>query len=146
MKDQDNSRYGFVYVLGNYSMPGVYKIGATTRAPSQRCNELSASTSCPEPFSLLMYAEVEMPFDVEKEIHRLFSKQRVIENREFFKLDIEGINKLEKELSLSSLTMCYSELHPFIRCMHSDQDESIRMFIESGYSDIFVQNKYSYGI
>ncbi|WP_137137356.1 GIY-YIG nuclease family protein [Pseudomonas asiatica] len=41
--------YGFIYCLGNQAMPGIYKIGMTERAPSQRCLELSNSTSAPLP-------------------------------------------------------------------------------------------------
>ena len=32
------AEYGFVYVLRNECMPGIYKIGLTSRAPSQRCD------------------------------------------------------------------------------------------------------------
>ena len=43
------AEYGFVYVLRNECMPGIYKIGMTARPPSQRRDELSAATSAPMP-------------------------------------------------------------------------------------------------
>lgn len=81
------SDIGFVYVLENYSMPGVLKIGMTMRSPSARAAELSGVTGVPEPFTLIYYAEVENPKAVEAMLHSLFSHQRVSENREFFKTD-----------------------------------------------------------
>lgn len=77
--------YGFIYCLGNQAMPGIYKIGMTERAPSQRCLELSNSTSAPLPFDLLFYGEVANPQAVEREIHDYFSLQRVNDSREFFR-------------------------------------------------------------
>ncbi len=76
--------YGFIYCLGNQAMPGIYKIGMTERAPSQRCLELSNSTSAPLPFDLLFYGEVANPQAVEREIHDYFSLQRVNDS-EFFR-------------------------------------------------------------
>lgn len=146
MKDQENNRYGFVYVLGNYSMPNIYKIGATTRTPSQRCNELSSSTSCPESFSLLIYAEVENPFAVEESLHRKFAKQSVNPYREFFKLCKEETEVLERELIDEAITICHVEWSPFLHIMHHPSDEAERYFIESGYADIFEHDKYSDGI
>ena len=41
---------GFIYVLVNSSMPGLVKIGKTTRRPSDRVRELSGVTGVPTPF------------------------------------------------------------------------------------------------
>ncbi|WP_312831954.1 GIY-YIG nuclease family protein [Pseudomonas lactis] len=75
---------GFVYCLTNSSMPGICKIGRTDRSPSQRCKELSASTSAPTEFHIEFYAEVEDSALLERDIHAAFSKFRVNESREFF--------------------------------------------------------------
>lgn len=77
--------YGFIYCLGNQAMPGIFKIGMTERAPSQRCAELSSATAAPLPFSLLFYGEVENPQSVEREIHAQFDLERISPNREFFR-------------------------------------------------------------
>ena len=75
--------YGFIYCLSNPSMPGIYKVGKTDRAPSQRCFELSNSTSVPEPFFILFYVEVDNALQTERELHRDLDDFRVSPNREF---------------------------------------------------------------
>lgn len=76
--------YGFIYCLGNHVMPGTYKIGMTDRAPSQRCQELSGSTSVPTPFQILCFGEVADPRKIERLMHDGFSAFRVSASREFF--------------------------------------------------------------
>ncbi|MGP8777143.1 GIY-YIG nuclease family protein [Pseudomonas aeruginosa] len=53
------SGYGFVYVLTSPAMPGLYKVGATTRSPRQRAEELSRGTGVPHEFEVAFYAEVQ---------------------------------------------------------------------------------------
>ena len=79
--------YGFIYCLSNPSMPGIYKVGKTDRAPSQRCFELSNSTSVPEPFYILFYVEVDNALQTERVLHREFDTVRVSPNREFFQCE-----------------------------------------------------------
>lgn len=83
--------YGFIYCLGNDCMPGVYKIGMTDRAPSQRAYELSGATAAPTPFSLLCFGEVNDAQRIERELHAEFSAARVSKNREFFRVDYREI-------------------------------------------------------
>lgn len=77
---------GYVYILTNPSMPGLLKIGKTTRSVQQRCNELW-QTGVPTPFTVR--AEVFTPdcHGLELSLHEQFAKQRVSESREFFALD-----------------------------------------------------------
>jgi hypothetical protein len=86
--------YGFVYCIGNECMPGVYKVGMTDRAPSKRCDELSASTSVPKPFDLLFFIESAAPREVEADMHSQLGRYRVSQNREFFECDLRVINKI----------------------------------------------------
>lgn len=76
--------YGFIYCLTNQYMPGICKIGYTDRAPSQRCRELSSSTSAPFDFDLMFYVELEGASTVEREIHAALDGQRINPGREFF--------------------------------------------------------------
>lgn len=83
--------YGFIYCLANEAMPGIYKIGMTDRAPSQRCAELSGSTSAPLAFKLLCFGEVDNALSIERELHGQFSSQRINPSREFFRADYHEI-------------------------------------------------------
>lgn len=76
--------YGFVYILANESMPGIYKIGCTERSPAKRALELSSSTGVPTPFEVVCYGEFESFQAIEQEMHRYFGNWRVNESREFF--------------------------------------------------------------
>lgn len=78
------STYGFVYILTNDYMPGVYKVGCTERSPRLRAIELSKHTGVPAPFSVLCYAEFEDFQRVEKDLHHYLRNQRISDSREFF--------------------------------------------------------------
>jgi hypothetical protein len=77
---------GYIYALINYSMPGLVKIGRTTRAPSERGTELSAATGVPTPFVLLLDVLVPDAEAAEAQVHRILEQRgyRVADNREFF--------------------------------------------------------------
>jgi len=78
---------GFIYCLTNDCMPGICKIGYTERSPSQRCKELSSSTSAPEDFYIQLYVEVDNARAVEAAIHAYFDADRVNPAREFFRVE-----------------------------------------------------------
>lgn len=93
MKVPDDYRLnGFIYVLSNELMPGVYKIGMTKHCPDQRAKEISSSTGVPKPFSVVAAFHSKNPTKDEKVVHEAWADLRVNPNREFFSLD-------EKELS-----------------------------------------------
>lgn len=95
--------YGFVYVLANAAMPGIYKVGFTERSPSLRCRELSQSTSVPVDFELVCYAEYENAHAREQEIHSMLADLRLSRGREFFRGDLQIITDLvvDREEALS---------------------------------------------
>ncbi|MDN4052881.1 GIY-YIG nuclease family protein [Massilia sp. YIM B02763] len=76
--------YGFVYFLTNPSMPGLTKIGMTTKHPMERMEELSRSTACPTPFEMLAFFDTPEPRETEYAIHNALSEYRVSADREFF--------------------------------------------------------------
>lgn len=87
---------GFVYVLSNRSMPGMVKIGKTTRDPRTRAGELFAS-GVPTPF--IIEATIETPNinETELTVHRLLSANRVNKKREFFHVSVpEAVNALRR--------------------------------------------------
>lgn len=77
---------GFVYVLVNSSMPGLLKVGKTTRAPSERAAELSGATAVATPFIVAfeqLFADCDAAEQfVHTELQRL--GMRASKNREFF--------------------------------------------------------------
>lgn len=82
---------GWVYVLSNPCMPGIFKIGMTTTNPELRARELSSATGVPAPFKLEAAFYSHRPLDAEKEIHEFLDEWRVNESREFFELDLQEI-------------------------------------------------------
>lgn len=78
------ANYGFIYVLRNECMPGIYKIGMTDRSPSNRCEELSRSTSVPLPFEIVCFGETSDALEAERSMHEAFAANRINTGREFF--------------------------------------------------------------
>lgn len=77
---------GNVYVLSNKSLPGVYKIGMTSRSPYDRASELS-TTGLPTSFRLEYFISVEQYDLVEKAVHKKLAKFNA--GKEFFKCRLE---------------------------------------------------------
>lgn len=80
--------FGFVYVLSNPEMDGVFKVGTTDRPPHMRAAEISAATGVPQPFVVEYYAEVSSSTLYERMVHKKLERYRVNESREFFRADI----------------------------------------------------------
>ena len=76
--------YGYVYILVNEYMPGVYKLGCTERSPHERAKELSNLTAVPAPFKVLCYGEYPDFMAVERRAHAWLEALRISGNREFF--------------------------------------------------------------
>jgi hypothetical protein len=75
---------GYVYVLTNPSMPGLVKIGKTTRTVGGRAGEIY-QTGVPTPFEVFGYALSPDCDHLERECHRGMSAVRINPEREFFK-------------------------------------------------------------
>jgi hypothetical protein len=77
---------GWVYVLVNSSIPGMYKVGRTTRLPSERAAELSAATGVATPFVIAFEQEFADCVTAEQQIHAELDRRghRIAPNREFF--------------------------------------------------------------
>lgn len=96
------SNYGFVYVMRNQCIPGLYKVGYTDRAPLQRCDELSRSTGVPFEFELVCYGEIANAQQFEASIHSAWSGKRLNKGREFFKLARNELLDLAEHIDSSS--------------------------------------------
>lgn len=79
---------GWVYILTNPSMPGLVKVGLTTRALDARAAELTAATGVPTPFVVAWGRAVSDCAYVEAAVHRMLDDRRVSGKREFFRCDV----------------------------------------------------------
>jgi len=96
---------GFVYILQNEAMPGMYKIGITGRKEiDARVDELY-NTSVPVPFDIVFACRVENYMKVEKAIHTAFADKRVNPNREFFRVEPSSVIPLLKLLKIDDVTI-----------------------------------------
>jgi hypothetical protein len=78
---------GIIYLLSNPAMPGIIKIGKTTKEDVKvRMKELYAS-GVPLPFECVYAARVTNIDEVEKALHTAFSPDRLNPKREFFEIE-----------------------------------------------------------
>lgn len=75
---------GFVYILTNPRMHGLYKVGQTEGDPFVRASQLSAATGVPEPYEVEAYFPSLSPTSDETKIHQSLSGDRLNPAREFF--------------------------------------------------------------
>lgn len=77
----------YVYVLVNKSIPGMVKIGMTTKTPDERAYEISSHTGVPTPWVPVFSFECYRSDLLEEEVHDYFATQRVNDQREMFRID-----------------------------------------------------------
>ena len=77
--------YGWIYAFYSPSMPGLVKIGMTTRSPEIRLAEANKGDTWrpPHKYRILCALRVKDAAEKEKEIHAAFARER-IGAREFF--------------------------------------------------------------
>lgn len=78
---------GFIYLLSNQLMPGIYKIGFTAGNPDKRAKEISAKHGLPQPFEVVHYWRTLDPYIVEQRIHDALSAHN--RSGEFFELQLD---------------------------------------------------------
>lgn len=84
-----NSKEGFLYVMRNPHLPGIYKIGKT-KNPASRRKSLSA-TSLPEAYECLLSYAVRDKDRAESLAFSMLHDFRYANNKEFFFADIAQI-------------------------------------------------------
>jgi hypothetical protein len=100
--------YGFVYLLANYSMPDLYKVGMTERSPHLRAEQLG-STGVPTPFTMLCYLESDRMEWMEKNLHNAMADFRESRNREFFRFSREHMPWVEGLFRHHPYRLAYTE-------------------------------------
>jgi hypothetical protein len=83
--------YGIVYLLTNPVMPGLVKIGMTTQEDIDKRMKELYTTGVPVPFECKFACKVKKSdcFKIEKALHKAFDPQRINQNREFFRINVE---------------------------------------------------------
>ena len=82
--------FGTIYIASNSSMPGLLKIGMTTRKVEERLSELSSATGVPAPFILEGCFLSDDPEKDETTIHSKLISYK-IPGKEFFKIKLEKV-------------------------------------------------------
>jgi T5orf172 domain len=78
---------GIVYIFTNPAMPGIVKIGRTTRSSIEtRLKELF-TTGVPVPFECAIACDVDDCISLEKALHLAFNPYRINTGREFFSIE-----------------------------------------------------------
>lgn len=107
--DYSPSDLGIVYVLTNPAMPGIVKIGKTTRNDvSTRLAELY-TTGVPVPFDCAYAARVKDETAVERAFHQAFGPYRLNTKREFFMIEADQAITLLKLMAVEDVTPCVQE-------------------------------------
>lgn len=83
---------GYVYILSNPSMPGIVKVGRTSRSVHGRAGELY-QTGVPTPFVVEHSVLSPDCVALERQVHETLMGQRVGPDREFFVLSVDEARK-----------------------------------------------------
>ena len=118
---------GWVYVIANDSMPGLVKVGFSTKDPHLRAEELS-STGTPLPFRVLYDALVFSPREIEQSVHAAMSSH--LTGKEWFRCSgLEAMTRIREaaghrliveQVHLpDSLAAPFSDAHPIDEALAS---------------------------
>lgn len=97
------SKSGFVYVLTNPVMPGLVKVGHTSRAPEVRAAELSASTGVAARFVVAWSHQVTDHEALEGIAHGRLARYRINNHREFFRCTVVQARRIIKQEARAQL-------------------------------------------
>lgn len=90
---------GYVYILTNPSMPGLVKVGSTTRQPRVRAAELSRGTAVPTPYEVAYSEWVTDSKSAERRIHWRLNSTRLSTKREFFRVSVAEATEIVKAVA-----------------------------------------------
>lgn len=80
-------------------MPGLVKIGQTTKSPEERAKELSSPTGVPTPFEVAYALRSSRYENLEKQMHDALANRRSNNNREFFEVSVDEAKALLNKLA-----------------------------------------------
>ena len=88
---QATTESGIVYAATNPMMPGLVKIGGTSRENVQARMDELYSTGVPAPFTCEIARRVDRYSEVESALHTVFEPSRVPSGREFFQVTLDQV-------------------------------------------------------
>ena len=101
---------GWVYIIENDAMPGLVKVGYSTKDPALRAKELD-NTGVPHPYRVVYDALVRDPRQVEQQVHAALVDYK--DRKEWFKCTAfmahKIIRKVAKEILLEQLPPEFTE-------------------------------------
>jgi hypothetical protein len=80
----------YIYVLSNDDLPGLYKIGFSTKDPETRRQVLS-NTAIPGPYQIMYWCLTDDAFEVEQKVHKSLKMYKY--KKEFFRCDFSIIQE-----------------------------------------------------
>ena len=95
---------GYVYILSNRAMPGLLKVGYTTRSMPERLSELN-STGVPTSFVIEIYIDVDNAPKCESLFHRALGSHHY--EKEFFKISVYKAVEEAKRLIATDVFVVY---------------------------------------
>lgn len=137
-----NKDSGSVYILSNNAMPGILKIGHTTRMVEERAEELSKQTGVPEKFVVEYDWLVENPEQYERLIHANLKKYRISEDKEFFRIEKDLAQKACQRIIRGSELIDFAqemEMLVYIARKHKALDEKGKKIID--YLETILKNE-----
>ena len=102
MIESKSKDYGIVYLLVNECMPGLVKIGKTSRHDLEKRMKELYTTGVPLPFECVYACKVKLSHmdELEKALHAAFAPSRINESREFFRMSQNQAIPLLKLLTM----------------------------------------------
>lgn len=126
---------GWVYILSNECMPGIYKVGMTTNSPFARAKEISSATGVPVPFKVEASFHSDSPAETEGKIHNALRGERVNDSREFFRISLSQLKDVCREYCQASTDETVAEMamqYDFISFESLDELNVSALFDEIG--------------
>lgn len=84
----------YVYVLSNPSLPGLLKIGYTSKDPMERKKEIDKGTGVPVPFNIEYVKKCVNGQQLERAVHNYLDSYRVNNRKEFFEIDLKAAREV----------------------------------------------------
>ena len=94
---------GLVYVLANYTVPDLLKVGRTTATSEERAKQISRRTGVPGEWKVVYEFRTDNCRQAEKSVHGRLEMYRDSKQKEFFrapaKIVIKAMQKVEEEMT-----------------------------------------------